>query len=124
LKTILIVDNDLGFVAFLSKSLTRAGYVALPAMTSQSAIPLLEELANPKVDLLVVNLGLPSTAHLATTLQERNPSQRIISVEDPILRAITNIPVDASLPKLSPAELEGEEHWLVTVSQVLGDSER
>lgn len=98
--------------------------MALPAITSQTAIPLLEELENPKVDLLVVNFALPSTANLATKLKERNPSQRIISVEDPRRRVITNIPLDASLQKLSPTELAAEEHWLLTVSQVLGDSKQ
>ena len=121
LKTILIVDSDLGFVAFLSKSLSQAGYVALPATTSETALPLLEELENPRVDLLMANFALPSTADLTTTLKERNSLLKVVAIEDSSPSAVTSIPVDVSLRKPSPGELAMVEYWLETVSRVLDD---
>ena len=121
MKTILIVDSDLGFLAHLSKSLSAAGYLALPATTSQTAIPLLEELENSKVDLLMVNFALPSTADLVTTLKERNQLLKIIAVEDPRRYVDTNVPVDVSLRKPYPSGSPVENEWLVTLTQLLGD---
>jgi CheY-like chemotaxis protein len=121
LKTILVVDSDLGFVAFLSKSLSEAGYAALPATTSQTALPLLKELENPKVDLLMVNFAIPSTADLARTLKGRNQSLKIAAIEDPRRSAISNIPVDASLRRPSPEELAAGDQWLSSVKELLAD---
>lgn len=108
-------------MAFLSKSLSRAGYAVLPAITSETANSLLEELKTPKVDLLVVNLILASTADLATVLKEKNQSLKIIAIQDPRLRVITKVPVHARLRKPSPDELKAEENWLGTARRVLSD---
>jgi hypothetical protein len=78
-------------------------------------------LKNPSVDLLVVNLAVRNTTGLVTTLKEKNHFLKVIAIEDPGSSVITNIPVDATLRKPSPTELEGEEHWLGTVRLVLSD---
>jgi len=119
LKTILIVESDLGLVAFLSKSLSDAGYEVIPAPTSQTATMLLEELENPKVDLLVANLALPGAADLIPALKKKNQSLKVIAVEDASLSAISDIPVDARLQKPSPSESAAENQWLGMVKQVL-----
>ena len=121
MKTILIVDSDLGFLASFSKSLSEAGYVTLPATTGQTAITLLAELKNPNVDLLIVDLALPNTADLVTELKDRNHQLRIISWEGPGLNSDTNIQVDARLQKPSPSELGAEDQWLGMVKQFLDD---
>jgi DNA-binding response OmpR family regulator len=119
LKTVLVVDSDLGFLAFLSKSLSQAECVAIPATTSETAISLLEELDNPKIDLLVVNLVLPNTADLATALKRKNQSLKVVAIQDRSTTAVTNIPIDARLQKPSPDELEAD--WYSTAKQVFGD---
>ena len=119
MKTVLIVDSDLGFMAFLSKSLSKGGYEVLPATTSQTAISLLKQLKNPKVDLLVLNLALPNTANLATSLKSKNKSLRIVAIQDPRTNAVINIPVDARLRKPAPDELEAD--WYTTARRVLDD---
>ena len=121
MKTVLIVDGDLGFVAFLWKSLSQAGYAALPATGSQPAIRLLEEVENPKVDLLIVNLALRVADDLIPLLKKQNQSLKIIAVEDPRQSAGINVPVDDSLRRPSSYELAAGDEWLVTVRGVLTD---
>lgn len=115
------MDSDLGFVAFLSKSLSEAGYVALPATESRTALPLLEELDNPQVDLLMVNFDLPSTSDLARELRERNQSLRITAIQNLRQSGTPNIRVDASLRKPSPDEWAAESEWLKSVEHVLSE---
>lgn len=83
------------------------------------AIPLLEELENPTVDLLMVNLALPDTAAIVSTLKERNPWLKIIAIEDPDLRAVTEIQADAILRKPYTVEPAGEDPWVAAVKEIL-----
>ena len=122
MPTVLIVDSDLGFVAFLSQSLTHAGYMTLPAIASQNALPLLDELENPKVDLLMVNFSLSSTAALAAALKEKNPLLKVISLEDPRGSPVSNITANASLRKSSPDDFKANEYWRSTVNQILSET--
>jgi len=76
-------------------------------------------LKHPKVDLLVVNLGLLNTANLATALKTKHKSLRIIAIQDFRPNAVINIPVDARLRKPAPDELEAD--WYTTARRVLDD---
>jgi DNA-binding response OmpR family regulator len=68
MKTVLVVDHDLGFVFWLGQLLDRVGNEALPAKSVPDAFSLLSTF-KPSVDVLVVNPSLPSAADLVATLR-------------------------------------------------------
>ena len=75
-RTVLIVDSDLGFVFWLGQALDVAGYEALPAKSAAEAKTLVREL-KVTVDVLVANPNAPGVAALAEHL---NRSQGHLSL--------------------------------------------
>lgn len=65
--TILIVDNDLGFVLWLGQILTDVGCQAVPALRCQDTAPLVEEL-NLGLDMVIANPGLPGASAMIRAL--------------------------------------------------------
>jgi DNA-binding response OmpR family regulator len=117
--TILVVDDDLGFLAYLCMTLTEAGYTAVPAPAAERAIPTLRELDLGQVDLLVVNLRLTGAASLAEVLRSRRV--KIIGIEDPRVTGIKPGPADGILRRPLPFG-QAESEWLRTVRRVLGEA--
>jgi DNA-binding response OmpR family regulator len=76
MKTVLVVDHDLGFVFWLGQLLDRVGNEAIPAKSVPDAFSLLSTF-KPSVDVLVVNPSLPSAADLVAALRH---SQEHLSV--------------------------------------------
>ena len=64
-KTVLLVDDNLGFAFWLGQALDRAGYETWPARSVPAAESLLEEVPLA-VDLLVINASLPRAPAFAT----------------------------------------------------------
>ena len=79
--TVLIVDNDLGFVFWLGKTLDAAGYQSLPAKSIAAAGTLLEEITG-KIDLLIVNSALPGAAEFITSLRRSLRRLKVIAVRE------------------------------------------
>jgi DNA-binding response OmpR family regulator len=81
-KTILLVDSDLGFAFWLGHALDQAGYDALPARSAADGLSLVREL-NVTVDLVVVRASLPSAATLVGDLRKAFGSQvKVIAIVD------------------------------------------
>jgi hypothetical protein len=79
-KTILLVDSDLGFAFWLGHALDQAGYDALPARSAADGLSLVREL-NVSVDLLVVRASLPSVGTLVSDLRKEFDSHvRVIAI--------------------------------------------
>ncbi len=70
MKTVLIVDEDLGFVFWLGRILDNAGYEALPAKTVQDAASLLSQYP-VSLDLLVINPACPGALEFITAQSSR-----------------------------------------------------
>lgn len=107
---VLIIDDELGFVAWLGVTLAANGYATIPATSLSAAKQLLEELhAIP--DLVVMNLELAGTIELIEALRRANLALKIIAIEDttPLARTIE---VDGMHPR-------SEADWLMTVERVL-----
>lgn len=107
---ILIIDDELGFVAWLGVTLAANGYATLPATSLSAAKQLLEEL-NAIPDLVVVNLELGGMIELIETLRRANLVLKVIAIED-------------TTPPARPIEVDGmhsrsEADWLLTVERVL-----
>lgn len=107
---VLILDDELGFVAWLGVTLAANGYATLPATSLSTAKQVLEELrAVP--DLVVMNLELAGMIELLEALRRANRALKVIAIED-------------TTPPARPIEVDGihsrsEADWLTTVERVL-----
>ena len=119
-KTILVVDTDLGFVAYLCVTLTKAGYLALPATSADRVKPLLKELNIAHVDVLVVNLDMPDGVELAKTLSRKYVT--IIAIEGARRSELQAVQIAATLRRSEGASKAAEREWLHTLREVLGES--
>jgi DNA-binding response OmpR family regulator len=81
MKTVLVVDSDVGFVFWLGQGLDQNRYAALPAASVPNARALLDELGTT-VDLVVVNPALPEAADFVGTLRGRNLRLKVVLVAD------------------------------------------
>jgi DNA-binding response OmpR family regulator len=81
-KTVLLVDHDLGFVFWLGQTLDRAGYEALPAKDVAGAAGLIDEL-HLEVDLLIIEAALSGAAGFVEKLCHDRPTVKVIAVSDP-----------------------------------------
>jgi len=79
-KTILLVDSDLGFAFWLGHALDQAGFDALPARNTSDATALLSEL-KVAVDLIVIRASMPSAKSLAEDLRGQfGPHFKVLAV--------------------------------------------
>jgi len=122
LKTVLIVDGDLGFVFWLGHLLDAAGYSAYPAKSASDAALLMLQLdLQPK--LLVINPELPAAADFIAGLHRSHSSMRAIGVVEHVDDGSRHCPgMDVCLAK--PAVLDDSAHgeWLDCIRQLLGDN--
>jgi hypothetical protein len=80
-KTVLIVDEDLGFVFWLGRLLTETGYQAWPARSGVEAAALLSEIGvHP--DLLVINPNSEGAAAFVES-QRRQADFKTIAIQAP-----------------------------------------
>jgi hypothetical protein len=78
-KTVLLVDDDLGFAFWLGQALDRAGYETWPAHSVPAAESLLATVRLP-VDLLVINASLPRAPAFAADLGRTRAGLKVIAV--------------------------------------------
>ena len=118
MKTILLVDRDLGFVLWLGAALDRAGYRALPAPGSQEVVELLNELRVP-VHLLVVACSLPDASALVRSLRLSQEHLKIIALTDDGAQPCPSVPeADLYCQRSGPGEAS-ERQWLETIQGLL-----
>lgn len=104
-ETILIIDNDLGFLMWLGLSLASRGYLTIPATSCQNALRLVDELQPPKIDLLMINQALLGASDLVSVLRNRRASLKVMSIED----------------QVRAPQSRSESEWLSTVLKILGE---
>ena len=104
-QTILIVDDDLGFVMWLGHTLAAAGYLTLPLTSAPESLRIIAELELTVIDLAIVNWATLGMSHLIDTLRSRQGYLPVIATEPSRRNAID----------LNAAEAE----WLAKVRQVL-----
>ena len=78
-KTVLIVDDDLGFVFWVGQALDRVGYNALPAKGVAEAKALIESF-RIGIDLLMIGAALPDAAAFAAELLMRHTGVKILGL--------------------------------------------
>jgi DNA-binding NtrC family response regulator len=117
-KTVLIVDDDLGFAFWLGQALDRAGYEAWPAQGVTAAESLLAEV-KLQIDLLVINASLPRALALATYLGRNRADFKVIAVyEEPgdVVRPFFEASAVHDKPEAINAETASE--WVQIVRNV------
>jgi DNA-binding NtrC family response regulator len=114
-KTILILDNDVGFVFWLGQALDRAGYQALPARNVSGALRLLAALSL-RPDLLIVNFSLSGTAGLIDRLRESFPDLKVIALNENTPARLPG--VDARRTRPDSVDGKTESAWLQAVKSL------
>jgi len=118
-KTVIIVDADLGFAFWLGHVLDQAGYYALPALSAGGASRLLTELGLT-VDLIVINAEVGDAKSFIADSRLANPNLRVIAVlENP--EASLPAFLQANLIEHKPAVIDdaARRTWVDTVQLVL-----
>jgi len=118
-KTVLIVDNDLGFAFWLGNALDRAGFYALPAVSASGASKLLTELAVVP-DLVVINASLSDAASFIADLRLTEPRLKVITVvDDPEERPPVFLQANLVEQKPLVTDEMAREDWVETVRMIL-----
>lgn len=98
-RRILIVDNDLGFLLWLSKFLVEAGYTVFPAVSVENATDLARQFSD-ELEVLIVNPELRRAAEFVRRLRLRHPMLKVIALRE--AGKMQTLPfVDGSLRKES-----------------------
>jgi ActR/RegA family two-component response regulator len=114
-KTVLIIDPDLGFVFWLGQALSAAGYEAFPAKDISEAIALLAEL-HVQVDLLILNPSLAGAANLVAALRQSRADLKLLLLAGAGDQQIPS--PDAILPKPAQADDLASSVWLRCVERL------
>jgi DNA-binding response OmpR family regulator len=86
MQTILIVDDDLGFVMWLANTLRAHGYPTLPMTSAPEARKIIAELEIAEVDLVIVNPALLGASDLIDSRQMRQGFLRVLNIEGVVRR--------------------------------------
>lgn len=92
-KTVLVVDNDLGFLFWLGKTLETAGYNVVPAVSIPKAHSLLSALTLVP-DLLIISPTFLGGADLIAILRRDWPGLRVVAAVDEDTPDASRIPVE------------------------------
>jgi DNA-binding response OmpR family regulator len=116
-KSILVADDDLGFLLWASSTLAQAGYSPLPARTVDDALKLLDE---ADFHLLLINPSLPSASDLVRTARKKHLQLKVALLSESTDAGY--IGVDAVIPK--PANADGPDMasaWLKKIARLMSE---
>ncbi|HLK48916.1 MAG TPA: hypothetical protein VKT49_12315 [Bryobacteraceae bacterium] len=83
MATILILDNDLGFVFWLGQTLTTPQCTALPALSVPEANTLISQL-KLTIDFLIMNPAVPGAAEFTRSLRKQHRQMRVATLAPPL----------------------------------------
>jgi DNA-binding NtrC family response regulator len=114
-KTILIIDTDVGFVFWLGRTLDDGGYQTIPAKDVPSAIAMIDQF-KLEVDLLIVNANLQGSTAFIEQLRRSNVKViALIADEDSPLP----MQVDASRKRPSNIDEKTRLDWIDFIESVV-----
>jgi len=118
-KTILLIDHDLGVLFWLGRILDEAGFRAFPAKNCSDAETLLREYGL-EVDLFVVNPALPDALGFVLALRRSDSKAKLVSLlgEDDEDAMLPN--ADGVYRKSVADEMQAVK-WVALIQSVLGD---
>jgi ActR/RegA family two-component response regulator len=114
-KTVLILDDDLGFSMWLGRALNEAGFRTLPVSRGVEALAIIADSSFPQIDLVIANLKVNGCGQVLGTLAAQGRSYKVISIGAACKRA-----VDGKLRRPRGKTLPSPERYISTVRDVLG----
>jgi CheY-like chemotaxis protein len=121
--TALIVDDDLGFVCWLSERLNEAGYQCVPALNAHQAGHIVNEM-NLKISVVLANPQLRGIRKLTKTLNNSDgPSLKIILIRDATMPTFSPLWAHAVLERPSGQEPASRHQWLRKLRMTLRQAE-
>jgi len=113
--TVLIVDDDLGFVMWLGEIFTELGWNTVPASDCQGALTLVG-LLHMDVDLIVVNPALEGVSQMVGAFSRvRRPKIVLIGGPD----VVADIPADATLDRPDIGTPVSRAEWTKRVQKLV-----
>ena len=119
-QTVLIVDEDLGFVFWLGQALADAGHQVVPALSCEQAFFHIRHF-NVDADAVFVNPALSGVPNLLQTLGRANSRLRIVLIKSPDMEVSEAMPAHALLEKPRGWEEISRQEWLLKVETILTD---
>jgi len=129
MTTILVVDDDPGFMNAAEHMLVTAGYRVLRAATGKQAVEVLEK-QHGEIDLTIVDLALPDINgfELIGAISRRTNQIRVIATsrvfKDPYLEMAGTLGAHASIRKSPEGKPLPESEWLATVHRLIGSASK
>ena len=123
MKSVLIVDRDLGFVFWLGRVLDDTGYEAIPAREVPDAMQLLHEL-HAEIDLLIVNPALPGARDLIRTLRRNTHPIRVMALVDGPEPAVPPPGTEAARAKPTEVDEISRLEWVDSIDRLMGTPRR
>ena len=121
-QTVLIVDEDLGFVWWLGQVLAEIGHQSVPALDSRQALAHIRQF-KLSVDVVIVHPATPGAANLLRTLGRANKQLRIIAIRNPDDSVAVTGSAHAILEKPSGWEPISREEWLRKVQKAFAEAQ-
>jgi DNA-binding NtrC family response regulator len=107
--TILIADEDMGFLWWLGELFNELGYRSLPALSCEQALSLLNQSAR-QVDLLLVSPRLKGASELVATLSRARPL-KVVLIQGPEEHQIPGVQAVASIEPPSGWAPVSRQEW-------------
>ena len=120
--TVLIVDEDLGFVCWLGELLAEVGYDAIPASDTRSALALIDELSL-RVNLLIVNPKIRGAFKMTRLLSSIHAGLKIVAIGNSGMIAGEAIPVQTTMDRPGSSESLSRRECLKSIRKVLKNAQ-
>ena len=119
METILIVDDDLGFVFWLGQTLDAAGYSAFPAKSAPDAALLISQL-NLNIDVAVIDTALSGAIDFIGWLRRAQPDVRAIGIDERGLLSAQIPQLDLIRRRPGTTGADDKAEWVRSVERLLG----
>jgi CheY-like chemotaxis protein len=116
--TVLVVDRDLGFIVWLSKTFSEAGCDVVPALNCGQALSFVAEL-KLHVDLIVLDPALTGTSEMILALRKEERTLKIVAIRNRASDAQSTMNADGTLERPSAGEPITQQDWLARVQPIL-----
>lgn len=120
--TVLIIDDDLGFVCWLGDIFAEAGCRALPALSCGEAVVLTKRLG-VEPDLIILNPRLDGAANMLQNYIQTKRNFTIVTIGPPSNTLGASIQLHAILERPSPNEPIVRAEWLDMLRKLLRQAE-
>jgi len=113
-KTVLILDDDLGFSMWLGRALNEAGIRSVPAASAVEALAIVADGSFDPIELMIANFKVDGCREVLETLAIQNSRSKVISIGSSGKRT-----VDGTIRRPTGKSLPPPDRYVKTVRDVL-----